>query len=146
MLRIAQSSSVRAAPVARRQLSSKGASPLEADYGPLATHVYHKATFFQAFAVPLYFMVPDRWTDGTMNKAFGLLLAATISFHSWMGMNYVCTDYVPKISKQLLGPARIFNAGLGAVTLLGLGRIALSDPGIKGCIKGLWNPPPKKEE
>ena len=80
-----------------------------------------------------------------MNKALGLVLAATISFHSWMGMNYVCTDYIPKISKSLLGPSRIFNAGLGAVTLLGLGRIALSDPGIKGTIKGLWNPPPKKE-
>mmetsp|Transcript_14982 Transcript_14982/g.27068 ORF Transcript_14982/g.27068 Transcript_14982/m.27068 type:complete len:146 (+) Transcript_14982:163-600(+) len=145
MLRIAQSTTTRSVPFARRQLSSKAPSPLEADYGPLATHVYHKVTFFQAFAVPLYFMVPDRWTDGTMNKAFGLLLAGMISFHSWMGISYVCTDYVPKISKSLLGPSRILNAGLGAVTLLGLSRIALSDPGIKGTIKGLWNPPPKKE-
>lgn len=147
MLRLAQSTRL-AAPrtAARRQLSSKGTSPLEADYGPLATHFYHKLTFFQAIATPLYFMVPDRWTDSTMNKAFGLVLSANFAFHSWMGMNYVATDYVPKISKALLGPARIFNAGLGAVTLLGLSRIALADGSIQGCIKGLWNPPPKKED
>ena len=147
MLRLAQAT--RLAPpriAARRQLSNKGASPLEADYGPLATHVYHKLTFFQALAAPLYFLVPDRWTDSTMNKAYGLLLSATFAFHSWMGMNYVATDYVPKLSKALLGPARIFNAGLGAVTLLGLSRIALADGSIQGCIKGLWNPPPKKED
>lgn len=147
MLRIAQSTRTAAPRIAaRRQLSSKGASPLEADYGPLATHFFHKMTFFQAFATPLYFMVPDRWTDGTMNKAFGLLLSGMLAFHSWMGLNYVATDYVPKLSKKLLPPFRIVNAGIGIVTLLGLSRIALADGGIQGCIKGLWNPPPKKEQ
>lgn len=51
-------------------------------------------------------------------------------------MNYVATDYVPKISKKLMGPARIANAGLAAVIFLGVGRIAVSsEGGIKGCLK-----------
>jgi len=59
-------------------------------------------------------------------------------------MNYVATDYVPKVSKKLLGPARIFNAGLCGITLLGLTKMSLTSPGgIKGAVKGLWNPLPE---
>lgn len=108
MLRIAQSTrAVAPRAVARRQFSARGPAALEADYGPLATHFYHKVTFFMAMATPVYFMVPDRWTDGTMNKAFGLLLSGCISFHSWMGLNYVgefildsaffCVEYHPLV-------------------------------------------------
>eukprot|EP00980_Cylindrotheca_fusiformis_P029585 scaffold23539_cov137-Cylindrotheca_fusiformis.AAC.10 len=86
-------------------------------------------------------------TDGFVDKALGLLLAGHISVHQWIGMNYVATDYVPKVSKKLLGPARIFNAGLAAVIFLGVGRIAVSsEGGIKGCLKGLWNPPEEKKK
>jgi succinate dehydrogenase hydrophobic anchor subunit len=128
-----------------RQLSSK-VGPLEADSGGLATHTHHAMTTFLAVATPIYFAVPDRWVDGNMNKAFGILMAINISAHSWIGLNYVATDYVPKLSKALLGPARIVNAGIGAITLLGLCRIALADGSIKGAIKGLWNPPKKEQK
>jgi hypothetical protein len=75
-------------------------------------------------------------TDGFVDKALGLLLVGHIAAHQWIGMNYVATDYVPKVSKKLLGPARIVNAGLAAVILLGAGRIAVSsEGGIKGCLK-----------
>jgi succinate dehydrogenase hydrophobic anchor subunit len=89
-------------------------------------------------------MVPDNYTDGIVNKLFGVGVSGAITAHSWIGLNYVATDYVPKVSKALLGPARIFNAGLALVTFVGLSRIAVSSPGgIKGCVKGLWNPPKK---
>ncbi len=56
-------------------------------------------------------------------------------------MNYVATDYVPKLSKKLLGPARVFNLLLAAVTFVGLGKIALvSEKGLKGTVLGLWKP------
>lgn len=88
---------------------------------------------------------PEEYTDGFVDKAFGMLVATTISAHSWIGMNYVATDYVPKISKGLLGPARVFNAVLAGVTFVGLSKIALNDKGgIKGTVKGLWRP--KQEE
>jgi succinate dehydrogenase hydrophobic anchor subunit len=127
---------------AQRKLSG---SPLEADSGALATHAHHMMSASLLVLTPAYFMVPSSYTDGFFDKAFGLLFTANISAHSWVGLNYVATDYVPKVSKKLLGPARIFNVGLIAVTFLGLSRITFSSKGgIKGVVKGLWNPPEKK--
>lgn len=60
--------------------------------------------------------------------------------HSWIGLNYVATDYVPKISKSLLGPARVVNLALGVVTLAGLGKIAVGERGLRGTVMGLWRP------
>jgi hypothetical protein len=103
-------------------------------------------TSFLALATPVVMFTPDSYTDGAVDKVFGVLVATTISAHSWIGMNYVATDYVPKISKSLLGPARVFNAALGLVTLVGLSKIALNNQGgVKGAIKGLWRPAQKEE-
>ena len=136
----------RAAAASRKKFSSSSPGPLEADSGPLATHVFHTFTLSLAVLAPAYLLVPDSYTDGFFNKAFGVLLTANITAHSWIGLNYVATDYVPKVSKKLLGPARIFNAGLAAVVFLGMSKIAVfSKGGIKGCIKGLWNPPEEKK-
>jgi hypothetical protein len=102
-------------------------------------------TSFLAIAAPIIMFTPDSYTDGMIDKAFGMFVATTVSAHSWIGMNYVATDYVPKISKGLLGPARVFNATLGLVTFLGLSKIALNNKGgIKGTIKGLWRPQKKE--
>jgi succinate dehydrogenase hydrophobic anchor subunit len=99
-----------------------------------------------AVLTPVFFLVPDSWSDGIFNKTFGMLLTANITAHSWIGLNYVATDYVPKVSKALLGPARIVNVGLAAITMLGMGKICLSSPGgIKAVVKGVWNPLEKKE-
>lgn len=123
----------------------KSSGPLEADSGSFATHTHHAMTMGLAALTPIYFMVPDSYTDGILNKSFGVFLSASIAAHSWIGMNYVATDYVPKISKSLLGPARVFNVGLAAVTFFGLAKISVSSKGgIKGALKGLWNPPEKK--
>ena len=55
------------------------------------------------------------------------------------------TDYIPKISKSLTGPARFVTAGLAGVTLLGLGRVATNDQGgIRGTITALWRKDEKK--
>lgn len=90
---------------------------------------------------------PDSYTDGMIDKAWGVLVATTISAHSWIGMNYVATDYVPKISKGLIGPARVFNVVLAGVTFVGLSKIALNGKGgLKGTVKGLWRPKKEDEE
>ena len=154
MLRIAQTQSASllarrsvanaTATAKRRALSTKSPGPLDGDAGAAATHAHHAMTTFLVVATPAVFMVPDSWTDGFVDKAFGILVAANVSAHSWVGLNYVVTDYVPKVSKSLLGPARIATAGIGAITLLGLGKIAVSsEGGIKGAIKGLWSPKKK---
>lgn len=149
MLRSATTRSFsRAAAASRKRFSSKSASgPLEADSGPLATHVFHNLTLTLSVLAPAYLLVPDSYTDGMFNKVFGVVLSANVAAHSWIGLNYVCTDYVPKVSKKLLGPARVVTAGMAAVTFLGLSRIAVSSKGgIKGAIKGLWNPPVEEKK
>lgn len=121
--------------------------PLDADAGALGTRVHHAMTTGLAFLTPLLFVVPDKYTDGAVNKTIGVLLSVNIAAHSWIGMNYVCRDYVPKISYALLGPAKFFNAGLAAVTLLGMIKICVMSPGgLKGVVKSLWVAKPKKNE
>lgn len=130
--------------VAVRQLSTTKATStstgptqvLEADSGKFATHIHHHMTTFLVFATPLYFVMP---TPDMVDKAVGSALAVTIAGHSWIGLNYVATDYVPKISKSLLGPARLVNAAIGVVTLLGMTAIAWNGKGgIKTCVTGMW--------
>jgi succinate dehydrogenase hydrophobic anchor subunit len=152
MLRLPQTSrslllrSQRRAAAGQRKFSSP-ANPLEADAGALATRVHHAMTTSLAFLTPVYFLVPESWSDGAFNKTFGLLLTVNITAHSWIGLNYVATDYVPKLSKALLGPARIVNVAFAAITLIGMSKMCLSSPGgIKAVVKGVWNPKPKKAD
>jgi len=84
---------VSAAPVARRQMSSV----LEGDTGKLGTRIHHAMTTGLAVLTPVYMLTPDSYTDGALSKAFGVLLSVSISAHSWIGLNYVCRDYVPKV-------------------------------------------------
>lgn len=78
--------------------------------------------------------------DNTViDKMVGLLLAVNVSAHSWIGLNYVVTDYVPKVSKAMVGPTRVLSAAIGAVTLIGLGKVATNGKGgMKGAALGLW--------
>jgi len=97
-------------------------------------------------ATPIMFLMPDSMTDGFVDKTFGLLIAGNVATHSWVGLNYVARDYVPKISKGLLPPARVLCAAVSVLTFVGMGRVAIASPGgLKACVKGLWNPKPKEQ-
>lgn len=134
------------APALRQK--STTSSPLQGDSGNIATHIHHKMTTFLSVATPIYFLAPfPSEGSSTLNSIFGTLLAVNISAHSWIGMNYVVTDYVPKVNKAMVGPARVVTAAISGVTLLGLVKLAVNDHGgIKGAITSLWNKPDKKEE
>lgn len=133
---IATSSRIVSRRAPKRLFSS---SALDGDSGNLATHVHHGMTVFLVGATPVVFLLPDSYTDGVVGNIFGGVVAATVAAHSWIGLNYVATDYVPKISKALIGPARMVNFGVGFITLVGLGKIAVNGKGgIKATIKGLW--------
>mmetsp|Transcript_36138 Transcript_36138/g.75170 ORF Transcript_36138/g.75170 Transcript_36138/m.75170 type:complete len:151 (+) Transcript_36138:107-559(+) len=143
------SSAVRRAVTSRCHNSRRffSSNPLASDVGPLATRVHHGMTLALAVLTPVYFAVPDKYTDGAANKTFGVLLSFNIAAHSHIGLNYVATDYVPKISKALLGPARVVILGFSAITLLGMSKMAMGSPGgIKGVVKGVWNPLPEKKK
>lgn len=127
--------------------SSSSFSPLQGDAGNIATHIHHKMTTFLAVVTPLYLFAPESVIpsneESTLNKCLGTLLAANVSAHSWIGMNYVVTDYVPKVNKAMVGPARAIVAAMSGITLLGLTKLALFEKGgIKGSITALWKKPP----
>lgn len=129
-----------------RHASSDSSNPLAGDAGGIATHVYHNVNTFLVISTPLFLMAPDSWTAGPINQGWGVLMSATMSAHSWIGLNYVATDYVPKVSKALLGPSRIAAAGIATITFLGLSQVALfSEGGIKGMLKALWTKAAIKE-
>mmetsp|Transcript_21193 Transcript_21193/g.31381 ORF Transcript_21193/g.31381 Transcript_21193/m.31381 type:complete len:116 (-) Transcript_21193:126-473(-) len=103
-------------------------------------------TTFLSVVTPLYFLAPESIipSDGSsiLNSVLGTAIAINVSAHSWIGMNYVVTDYIPKINKAMVGPARIFTAVISGVTLVGLIKLAINDKGgIKGAITALWNRP-----
>jgi len=136
--------------LSQKALSSTSSTPtkniLAADAGPLATHIYHKLTSILAFTTPIYLFAPTESLP-FLEKSFSLALATTLSVHSWIGLNYVAADYVPKVSKALLGPSRVIVAGFSVITFLGLGQVSLfTDGGIKGLMKGLWKKADKVEE
>lgn len=92
-------------------------------------------------------MGPDSIISGPVDKGMGLLLAVNVSAHSWIGLNYVVTDYVPKVSKAMVGPARLFSAGIGLLTLVGLGKIAFNEQGgLRATTLGLWKGENKKDD
>lgn len=112
---------------------------LEGDTGAIGTSMHHGVMKGLALLAPLYFLTPDSYTDGKVSKGLGLVVSAAISAHSWVGLNYVCRDYVPKISSKLLGPARIATVGFSAIMFLGMAKISTGSPGgLKGLVKGLW--------
>lgn len=134
-------------PSAHRLIKRRNfSSILESDTGALGTKVHHLMTTSLALLTPVYFLTPDSMTDGTISRGFGFLLSVNASVHSWIGLNYVARDYVPKISSALLGPARIAILGLSAVTFIGMSKISLMGPGgLKAVVKGVWNPDKKED-
>jgi succinate dehydrogenase hydrophobic anchor subunit len=127
--------------------SSSSKSALEADTGPWATRFNHTASVILGVGAPIYMLVPDSMSDSMLNKLFGVAISANITFHSWVGLNYVAADYVPKFSKALLPPARLAIAGMSAITFLGLSKVCLSNQGgLKAIIKGPWTARNKNKE
>ena len=143
--RVAQRALLLRQPLLLRRGASSKASLVEADAGGFATHVHHAMTVGLALLTPLYFILPESSANSAVGTTAGLAWSGTVTAHSWIGLNYVCTDYVPKVSKALLGPARYVNVGIAIVTFLGLGKMCLAPGGIKGVLLALWRPKKKED-
>mmetsp|Transcript_11208 Transcript_11208/g.15777 ORF Transcript_11208/g.15777 Transcript_11208/m.15777 type:complete len:180 (+) Transcript_11208:43-582(+) len=124
--------------------SNATSSPLQADNGYFGTHTYHKISSLLAVMTPVYFFAPESLipTDGTVDAVCGTILGTSVALHSWTGLNYVSTDYIPKVSKAMLGPARFLTAGFGLLTLVGLVKVANNGcGGLRGTLTALWSKP-----
>jgi succinate dehydrogenase hydrophobic anchor subunit len=144
-----RSIAIRTSILTRRLKSTYSPSchPLKSDEGNLATHIHHKVTTALALITPVYLLIPVDSKNlpaipTQVDQGAGVAISALISLHSWIGLNYVVTDYIPKFSKSLVGPARTISAAMALVTLIGLGKISLlNENGLRGLIwNGLWSP------
>ena len=80
----------------------------------------------------------SREGDGAV-AAIDAGLAIALPLHSHIALNYVISDYIPKPAR---GPARWGVLVSSAVSVLGLARLAASEPGLTGTVKRLWSPAP----
>ena len=122
------------------RMSSRGKSSAAGDEGFVGTKLHHHANTVLAVLFPMAILGTD--ADSDFGKGIGLLTAGYISMHSYIGLNYVVTDYIPKfLSKGAVGPSRVVVTGLSLVTFAGMSKMALYSPGgIPAVVKGLWNP------
>lgn len=127
--------------IVARCKSSKAAG----DEGFVGTKLHHHANTVLALIFPVAFLGSDG--DTGLGQGLGVLTAGYVSIHSYIGLNYVITDYVPKFfGKGAVGPVRALTTGLSLMTFLGMSKMALYSPGgIQGVVKGLWTGKPKDE-
>ena len=123
----------------RSTIQKRNMSLLNADSGSQATSGYHKINLAITALTPLAFAL----SPSPLSMPIDILMGLALPIHAHIGMNYVITDYVPKLSKGAVGPARIFMLGLTGVTILGCAKINFMGPGLTETVKGLWRGSPK---
>ncbi|GMI08814.1 hypothetical protein TrLO_g10169 [Triparma laevis f. longispina] len=127
--------SAQAAPrLQQRNATAGGNSLLKSDEGPLSTSTYHKVNMLIMGLTPLAFAL----SPSIINLPVDLLLGLALPLHAHIGMSYVITDYVPKLSKGLMGPARVALLGLTGVTTVGLLKVNIMGEGMTETVKSLW--------
>jgi len=115
---------------------------MNADSGKMATAGFHKINMLLLGLTPVAFALSPSPFAMPVDIALGLALP----IHAHIGMNYVITDYAPKISKGIVGPCRIAMLGLTAFTVLGLLKLNTTGEGLTETVKKLWRGLPKEEK
>jgi len=93
-----------------------------ADSGKLATNFYHKVNAATLALTPIAFILPESFTM-PIDIALGILFP----IHSHIGLNYVVTDYLPKVFPRSFFPiARAGLVGFTGLMLLGLLKLNIT--------------------
>merc|ERR1711907_322244 len=90
-------------------------SVVKADHSSGSLKLYHKTNLLPIGLTPIAFVMPDIPVATT---AINVFLGIVFPVHAHIGMAGVLTDYVPKMSKAALGPARIALLGVTTITVL----------------------------
>ena len=102
----------------------------------LAVKVYHRVNLALLGATPVALATSNSFLSFPVDMG----LAIMFPLHGHIGMNYVITDYVPKLlSKAAVGPARAVMVGVTG-TMLGLTN-SISRAGVTGTLKALGGSP-----
>merc|ERR1711881_834289 len=102
---------------------------LAADAAKHGVKILHYSSYGLIAAAPIGVM-------GYFEKPIDIGLALALPAHTHVGINGIMTDYVPKISKSLLAPARVGMLGVTVLTTAGLLKLAMG-PGICESVKSM---------
>ena len=71
-----------------------------------------------------------------------MALGVLFPLHSHIAMNFVITDYVPKVTKSAsaIMAVRVLMLGVTGVMTLGMWRLNTEGAGVTGTLKRLWKP------
>jgi succinate dehydrogenase (ubiquinone) membrane anchor subunit len=115
-------------------------SILNADSGSMASSGYHKINLVIMGLTPVCFAL----SPSPIAMPLDIALGVALPLHAHIGMNYVITDYVPKLSKGAVGPARLVMLALTTTTVLGLLKVNVMGEGMTETVKKLWRGEEKK--
>ena len=116
-----------------------------ADHSSSMLSLMHKTNIAALVLTPLALLTPDNGTS-TIAMVFNVAVGLSFPIHAHIGMSGVLTDYVPKLSKSALGPARFALVAITGVTVVGLLKHNLAGDGIAKSLKSLWCKPDEKTE
>jgi len=95
---------------------------------------YHASGLILAVLTPVALAV----SPSPVTLPFDLLLGALFPLHSHVALNYVISDYVPKVSRPAARGVILVATVIAAAGIL---QINLAGPGLTETIKSLWRPP-----
>merc|ERR1719164_33555 len=100
---------------------------IKADHSSSSLRLMHKTNIVCMALTPVVFILPDILpaSMGGLTTIGNVILGVVFPLHGHIGMAGVLSDYVPKVSKSLLGPSRLVLAGFTTVTILGLLKLNL---------------------
>jgi len=106
-------------------------------------HLFHKTNIAAMALAPLILVLPD---SGAATMGYNVVMGLALPLHGHIGMTGILTDYVPKVSKAALTPARYVMVGITAITVLGLLKHNLAGDGMTKTLKALWRKPEAEEK
>eukprot|EP00617_Octactis_speculum_P014674 CAMPEP_0185744666 /NCGR_PEP_ID=MMETSP1174-20130828/2808_1 /TAXON_ID=35687 /ORGANISM="Dictyocha speculum, Strain CCMP1381" /LENGTH=110 /DNA_ID=CAMNT_0028418187 /DNA_START=124 /DNA_END=456 /DNA_ORIENTATION=+ len=110
----------------------------------MATSYYHHLNLGLVVLTPAVFVVSSY--SPYISFPLDLFLGLALPLHGHIGMNYVLTDYIPKVfGKAGRGPAKIVMLGITGLTMVGLTKLNIEGPGITKVTKMLWCSPESKK-
>lgn len=101
----------------------------------MANRVYHAGSLALAVVTPVAFLVPA----SPLSMPLDVAIAALVPYHSYVAMNYVVSDYVPKGVGRQVARSAVILASL--VAFSGLMVLATDGRGVANTVKSLWAKP-----
>mmetsp|Transcript_78778 Transcript_78778/g.218983 ORF Transcript_78778/g.218983 Transcript_78778/m.218983 type:complete len:146 (-) Transcript_78778:72-509(-) len=119
------------------QKASRDTAPVIDTDSKQATKLYHTTQIAQAVLLPIALVL----SPSSLNMPIDFALGVLFPFHSYVAVNYVITDYVPKVARS---GARMALFVATIIAAAGMLKINVTGPGLTATVTNLWRKPKKE--